>query len=239
MPRRYPLPCLALSKFRSAESRYGTGVNANDFEWSDVATRALAIIAVLIGASLLSALARVFLRQLTRRALSRALSGKGRLLKRLPRSHDVGGPDPRPGQRADAAAQMLARIASLVITISALLIILRILELNPLVLVSSAGFLGAGVAIGGQALIKDWLTGLMVLLEDRYAVGDDVTVRVGGQDVSGRVETLTSAALRIRLTEGSTWHAGHGSVESVTNHSQLLPTDLPAADVATDGAGPG
>ncbi len=222
-------------KFRPAASRYGIGVNADDFEWSDVPTRVLAIIAVLIGASLLSSLARLFLRQLTRRALNQALAGKGRLLKRLPRNHDVGGPDPRPGQRADAASQMLARIASLIITISALLVILRILELNPLVLVSSAGFLGAGVAIGGQALIKDWLTGLMVLLEDRYAVGDDVTVRVGGQDVSGRVETLTSAALRMRLTEGSTWHAGHGSVESVTNHSQLLPTDNPAADSIDPG----
>lgn len=210
-------------------------MNADDFEWSDVPTRVLAIIAVLVGASLLSSLARLFLRQLTRRALNQALAGKGRLLKRLPRNHDVGGPDPRPGQRADAASQMLARIASLIITISALLVILRILELNPLVLVSSAGFLGAGVAIGGQALIKDWLTGLMVLLEDRYAVGDDVTVRVGGQDVSGRVETLTSAALRMRLAEGSTWHAGHGSVESVTNHSQLLSIDNPAADSIDPG----
>ena len=206
-------------------------MNLNDIEFSDVAGRVLSVVVVVVGGWLLSSLARVFFRRLTRRALTRALHGRGRLLMRLPRTHDSGGIDQRPVQRADAAAQMMARIASLVITISAMLLILRVLDIDPLVLVSSAGVLGAAVAIGGQALIKDWLTGLMVLLEDRYAVGDELTVRVGGQDVTGTVETLTSAALRMRLASGPTWHAGHGSLETVTNHSQLLATTGASTEV--------
>ncbi len=123
-------------------------------------------------------------------------------------------------QRADATAKMVTRVMTLLIGGVAALTISHILGFDPLVLISSAGFVGAAIAIGGQSVIKDWLTGLMVLLEDRYADGDKVILSIGGNPVPGYVESINSTSVRIQLEDGSMWHAGHGSVESVTNLSQ-------------------
>ncbi len=189
---------------------------------SDDLLRAAAIVAVVVGSYLLTVVIRVTLRFVTRRAVRRALAGKGVWRVRLPRPDDGTGLEQRRLQRADAAAHMLSRIAALVVAVIAVIIVSHLLRIDPVVLVSSAGFIGAGIAIGGQALIKDWLTGLMVLLEDRYAIGDQVSMMVGGNEVSGTVETLSGVGLRLRLPDGTTWHAGHGALESVTNRSQQL-----------------
>lgn len=125
-------------------------------------------------------------------------------------------------QRADAAAQVMARITTMITFALAALVIARILGVDPVFLLSSAGFVGVGLAFGGQSLIHDWITGLVVLLEDRYAVGDLVKVRVGSEEVTGTVETLGGSGLRLRLADGATWHGGHGSIGSVTNLSQQL-----------------
>lgn len=175
---------------------------------------------------------KILLRFIMRRAVHRAWQGQGqgRWVPRLPRRHDGPNGSQRRLQRADAAAHMISRLAGLVIGGLAVLLISALLGIDPVVMVSSAGFLGAGIAVGGQTIIKDWLTGVLVLLEDRYAIGDRVTLRVGGEDVTGMVESLNGAGVRLRLDDGSTWHVGHGAVETVTNRSQQLVSqviDLP------------
>lgn len=184
------------------------------------------IAVVATGAIVLNATFRWLFRFLTRRAVRRALVGRGQWKLRLPRNNDGVNAEQRRVQRADAAAHMMSRFSSLLIAAISVVIISRILSVDPVVLVSSAGFIGAGIAIGGQALIKDWLTGLLVLLEDRYAVGDQVTMSVNGVVTSGTVETFNGAGLRLRLEDGATWHTGHGAVESVLNRSQQLVTHV-------------
>jgi small conductance mechanosensitive channel len=165
---------------------------------------------------------RVAIRFLTRRAVRRALAGRGHWIVRHPRAGEEGLTEQRRRQRADATAHMLARIVGVVVITITVAACSALVRVDPLVVLSSAGFLGAALAFGGQAVIRDWLTGLVALLEDRYAIGDRITVRVGADDYSGAVETLTGVSLRLRLDDGSAWHTGHGSVESVTNHSQHL-----------------
>lgn len=177
---------------------------------------------ILGGAVVAHVVLRLTMRVLVRRAVRRALGGHGRWRIRLPRPDDGLRGEQRRVQRADAAAHMLTRVSTLVITAVAVIAGSQVLGVSPLVLVSSAGFIGAGLAIGGQVLIRDWLTGLLVLLEDRYAVGDQVSMRVSGHEVEGTVEALNSAGVRLRLDDGTTWHAGHGAIESVTNRSQQL-----------------
>jgi hypothetical protein len=186
--------------------------------------RALGLVVIVVVAFVANATIRFSFRFLVRRAVRRALGGRGRWTLRLPRSDDGNRTEQRRVQRADAAANMLARMFSVLIAAVSMVAASHLMGIDPLVLVSSAGFLGAGLAIGGQSLIKDWLTGLLVLLEDRYAVGDDVTMRVSGADVDGTVEELNSAGVRLRLPNGHTWHAGHASIESVVNRSQELIT---------------
>ncbi len=193
-----------------------------DVDLSDLVVRVAEVAIVLAGAVLLNALIGLGLRYFTRRAVRRALDGKGRWRLRLPRPDDGNDIELRRRQRADAAAHMLSRISSVGVAVVAILAISEVVGIDPVVLVSSAGFVGAGIAIGGQALIKDWLTGLLVLLEDRYAVGDRVSLRVAGEEFSGTVETISGAGVRLRLADGTTWHSGHGAVETVTNLSQQL-----------------
>lgn len=194
----------------------------DDVDLSADITTAAVIALVAASAIVLNTVIRLVLRLLTRRAVRRALQGRGRWRVRLPRTTDGASAEQRRVQRADAAAHMMSRLSSILVAGLAALIVSKLLGIDPVVLVSSAGFIGAGLAIGGQALIKDWLTGLLVLLEDRYAVGDQITMTVGGNEVAGMVETLGGAGVRLRLEDGTTWHTGHGSVESVNNRSQQL-----------------
>lgn len=193
--------------------------------------RSLAEVAIVIVAAVVANIGlKVALRFAMRRAVHRAWHGRGRWIPRLPRRHDGPNGSQRRVQRADAAAHMVSRLAGLAIGGLAVLVISALLGIDPVVMVSSAGFVGAGIAVGGQTIIKDWLTGLLVLLEDRYAIGDRVTLRVDGEDVTGMVESLNGAGVRLRLDDGSTWHVGHGAVDSVTNRSQQLVSqriDLP------------
>jgi small conductance mechanosensitive channel len=189
--------------------------------------RSVTEVAIVVAAAVAANIGlKVALRFAMRRAVRRAWHGQGRWVPRLPRGHDGSQGGQRRLQRADAAAHMVSRLAGLVIGGLAVLLISSLLGVDPVVMVSSAGFVGAGIAVGGQAIIKDWLTGLLVLLEDRYAIGDRVTLRVGGEDVTGAVESLNGAGVRLRLDDGSTWHVGHGAVDSVTNRSQQLVSQL-------------
>lgn len=182
--------------------------------------RSLEILGVVAAAFVVNRIVRQALRGLTRRAVRRAIDGPTRWKQRLPRNPESRQLENRRLQRADATASMFARFASILIMGIATLTISNIVGFDPLVVISSAGFIGAGFAIGGQSVIKDWLTGLFVLLEDRYAEGDQILIRVATQEFSGTVDSINSTSVRIQLEDGSMWHAGHGSVESVNNLSQ-------------------
>jgi small-conductance mechanosensitive channel len=140
---------------------------------------------------------------------------------RLDRLGDDGLADVRKRQRADAVARMLGRLVTVVIFVFAIFAALEILGVNLAFAISSAGFVGLAIALSAQDFVKDFLGGTRALLEDRYAVGDEVVLQVGGSEVRGTVDLIGSASIRLRTPDGATWHAGHHSVESVTNLSQL------------------
>ncbi len=197
----------------------------DDLASSSPALKLSVLLAMAVGVLIANSVVRLLLRFLFRRAVRRAVAGRGSWSLRLPRSHDGNRAEKRRVQRADAAAHMLARMFNVLIGAIATVFASHLLAVDPLVLLSSAGFIGAGLAIGGQAVIKDWLIGFLVLLEDRYAVGDHVIMRVSGNEFEGTVEALNSAGVRLRLADGATWHAGHGSIEAVINRSQGLVTN--------------
>ena len=82
-------------------------------------------------------------------------------------------------QRIDAASRMLNHLMSLVMWIVITIVGFHLLDIDAAFFLSSAGFLGAAVAIGGQHKVNDYLTGLTVHFEDRYGVGDEIVVEVG------------------------------------------------------------
>ncbi len=141
---------------------------------------------------------------------------------RLDRLGDNGQADARKRQRADAVARMLGHM----VTVGDL----RRRRSSPRWPCSACrrwwrsrvpGFVGFAIAISGQHLANDVIAGTRALLEDRYAAGDEVVLRIAGTDVQGTVDLIGSASIRLRTLDGATWHAGHASIESVTNLSQL------------------
>ena len=181
--------------------------------------------------------ARRVITSLTRRAVRRAQRSQGSWRVRLDRLGDNGQADARKRQRADAVARMLGHTATVAIFAIAALASLALLGVSPVFAISSAGFVGFAIAISGQHVANDVIAGTRALLEDRYAAGDDVILRIGGAEVQGTVDLIGSASLRLRTVDGATWHAGHASIESVTNLSQL-PAVSDIEIPSTRGSGP-
>ncbi len=145
-------------------------------------------------------------------------------------------------QRADAAARMLGHFVTAMILVGAVLIGLNIVGVDPVYAISSAGFVGLALALSGQDLIKNLLAGTTAILEDRYAVGDQVSITLGSNEVRGTIDLMGPASIRLRTEAGATWHAGHAAIDSVTNYSQLaasseiaIPTDA-WSDVEDDAS---
>lgn len=189
-------------------------------------TRPALATAVLVAAIVVSRLIRItitaVLRRLSRRSLERPTSWwRARLPRAFGESWEQA--ESRRQQRIDATGRMIGHLISVVIWIAALIWALHILGVDPLLVLTSAGFLGAGVAIGGQHLVKDYLAGLTVLLEDRYGVGDRITVTVDGNELYGTVDNL--GAFSTRLIDGdTTWHLANGTLLNVRNHDQSPTT---------------
>jgi small conductance mechanosensitive channel len=107
------------------------------------------------------------------------------------------------------------------------------LDLTPIV--ASAGIVGVAVGFGAQNLVKDFLSGMFMLLEDQYGVGDVIDAGAA----TGIVEAVTLRTTRLRDGEGTVWYVRNGEINRVGNKSQgwsraLL--DVPLAlgtDVAT------
>lgn len=194
---------------------------------------AVELVLLVVAAAALSWSARVLIRLLTRRAMRLAQQRPGSWRTRLRRlSEQDTDAEARRRQRADAAARMLGHVVTLLVVVGAIVVGLNLLGMDPVYVISSAGFVGFALALSGQDLIRNLLAGMTALLEDRYAVGDDVAIRIDGTDVRGTIDLMGAASIRLRTTEGATWHTGHSNVHSVTNYSQM-PASSEIA-VATD-----
>ena len=191
--------------------------------WQDHVGATLFVVAVIFGAWVLTRLTRVFFRVWLVRVAQRAMrSGTGQRRQRLPRklseTRDLA--HMRQRHRVDAVATMLARLTGIVVWLSALVVILHYFDVNITFAVSSAGFIGLIVALGAQQSLQDYITGIHVLLEDRYSDGDDIEATTpSGQRVRGVVARL--GAFSTRLQAGDvTWHLSNRTMVEIANYSQ-------------------
>jgi moderate conductance mechanosensitive channel len=103
-----------------------------------------------------------------------------------------------------------------IISFIGLMFLLKSLGVDITPILASAGVVGIAVGFGAQSLIKDLFSGLLILLEDQYSVGD--TVKIG--DTSGTVEQLTLRVTRIRGLDGALTSIPNGSISIVSNMSK-------------------
>lgn len=95
------------------------------------------------------------------------------------------------------------------------------IDLGPLL--AGAGVVGVALGFGAQTLVGDFLSGVFILVEDQYGVGDEVTFRpksASGEPVVGVVEALSLRNTRLRAINGTVWHVPNGEMRAVGNTSQ-------------------
>ncbi len=134
----------------------------------------------------------------------------------------------RTEQRAAAIGSLLTSAVSLTVWTIAILMILPVLGVNIAPLLASAGVIGVALGFGAQTLVKDYLSGIFIILEDQYGVGDVVDLG----PVIGTVEEVTLRYTRLRDLSGVVWYVRNGEILRVANRSQgwtLAIVDIPVA----------
>ena len=125
--------------------------------------------------------------------------------------------DPRREARATSITAVLASLLTVVVWVIAVILVIGELGLELAPLIAGAGIAGVALGFGAQSIVKDCLTGLFMLVEDQFGIGDVVDL---GEAV-GVVERITLRATVLRGMDGTVWHVPNGEVHRVGNRSQL------------------
>ncbi len=154
--------------------------------------------------------------RLTERAATASLpaASAGRAHKAVAAVHLAG--TERREQRSRALGSILRSGVSIVVFGIATLTVLGDLGVNLTPLLLSTTVLGVALGFGAQNLVRDYLAGILMLVEDHYGVGDTINLK----DATGTVEAMTLLTTRLRDVNGVVWHVRNGTIESVGNESQ-------------------
>jgi small-conductance mechanosensitive channel len=131
-------------------------------------------------------------------------------------------------QRAQTIASVMNSITSFaVFGLAAMLILGEIgIDLGPII--ASAGIVGVAIGFGAQNLVKDFLSGVFMMLEDQYGVGDIVDLG----PATGTIESVGLRVTTLRDVNGTVWYVRNGEINRVGNSSQgfaVAVVDTPLA----------
>ncbi|MFF8030965.1 mechanosensitive ion channel family protein [Streptomyces sp. NPDC016626] len=119
-------------------------------------------------------------------------------------------------QRSQAIGSVLRSVASFVIMGTAALMVLGTFQINLAPLLASAGVAGVAIGFGARNLVTDFLSGVFMILEDQYGVGDTVDAGVA----SGEVIEVGLRVTKLRGDNGEIWYVRNGEVKRIGNLSQ-------------------
>jgi small-conductance mechanosensitive channel len=129
-------------------------------------------------------------------------------------------------QRALTLGSLLRSVVTFVVALIAVLTVMAIIGIPLAPLLASAGVGGVALGFGAQSLVKDFLSGVFMILEDQYGVGDVVDT---GEAV-GTVEEVSLRVTRLRDAQGVVWYVRNGEIIRIANRSQGWSTatvDIP------------
>ncbi len=181
---------------------------------ADLVTTSLRIALVVV----LALVVRALLHRVIGRVVTRASSRSAVPEALRQRFGDVspGLAEARRTQRAETIGSVLRSGVSLVVFGIGLAMVLSELGFDLGPVLASAGILGVALGFGAQNLVKDYLNGIFMILEDQYGVGDAIDVG----EASGIVEAVALRTTRLRSVDGTVWHVRNGEVLRVGNMSQ-------------------
>ncbi len=181
----------------------------------------------------LAALAIAVLHRLIDRVVATMTSKSARRLAESGRAGRVlasatGLANERQHQRVETVGSLLRSIVTFVVVTLAVLTIMALVGIPLGPLLASAGVAGVALGIGAQSLVKDFLSGIFMIMEDQYGVGDVIDT---GEAI-GTVEEVTLRITRLRDANGITWYVRNGEIIRVGNRSQGYSTaivDMPVS----------
>ena len=121
----------------------------------------------------------------------------------------------RAEQRVSTLGDVLTGLVRAVVWLVVVLVVLGEVGVDLAPLLAGAGIAGIAIGFGAQSLVKDFLSGFFILLEDQYGVGD--VINLG--DATGTVEDITLRVTRLRATDGTVWFVPNGEIKRVGNTS--------------------
>jgi moderate conductance mechanosensitive channel len=122
----------------------------------------------------------------------------------------------RAAARGETIAGVLRSVGAVAIWTIALLTVLGELNINLGPLIAGAGIAGLALGFGAQRLVQDFLSGIFMLVEDQYGLGDIVDVG----EAAGTIEAITLRTTRLRDVNGVVWYIPNGEIRRVGNKSQ-------------------
>ena len=176
----------------------------------------LSILIILLVAALLDGLVRRVINKIVARMKDPSLAPTRRLRRRVGVPVSEVEEDLRRVQRADALGALAKSVTKVTIWFLALVMALGEVGVQLGPLIAGAGIVGVALGFGAQDLVKDFLSGVFMLIEDQYGVGDIVDA---GEAI-GVVEGVSLRSTRIRDVDGTLWHVPNGEIRRVGNMSQ-------------------
>jgi small conductance mechanosensitive channel len=119
-------------------------------------------------------------------------------------------------RRAATVSNVLRKLATILISVIAILAIFNTLGISILPFLATAGVAGIAIAFGAQSLVKDFFRGFFLLAENQIRQGD--VVEIAGK--SGLVEDLTLRYVQLRDYEGNVHYVPNGEIAVVTSSSR-------------------
>ncbi len=188
------------------ELAYDWTDNARFADWADVLIgKPLAVIGLIVMGLLL----RWVFHKVVDRIASRA--EKGMLPDRVDFSVAA-----RRRQRAATMGSLLKSVITIVLVAVIGTMILSELGVNIAPIIASAGIIGLALGFGAQSLVRDFLAGIFIFMEDQYGVGDVIDLG----EANGTVEAVTLRMTRLRDVNGTVWYVPNGEIMRVGNQSQ-------------------
>lgn len=220
------------------------------FEWTDTNRHWLVEVPIRVTAYLIIAL---IARYLIHRAIDRATTGRSPKIVAEAQPDAGEAPAKRPPllrhlrdrtgsanaakvavrrqQRAQTIGSVLKSTVSIVLLVWVVLTILNVFGVNIAPFIASAGVVGLAIGFGAQNLVRDFVTGVFMLLEDQYGVGDIVDL---GEAI-GEVESVGLRITTVRDIDGTLWYVRNGEIARVGNMSQdyaVARIEVPVAPTA-------
>jgi small conductance mechanosensitive channel len=136
----------------------------------------------------------------------------------------------RSKQRVRTLSDVLESLASIVIYVIAAMVALSEFSVSLGPFLASAGIVGVALGFGAQSLVKDFLSGIFMILEDQYGVGDVIDAG----DATGVVEEVRLRTTQLRDVNGTLWYIPNGEIRRVANKSQAWARTVLDVEVAYD-----